>query len=511
MPTSKRRNHIEDVAEDMLRQIKDAGRQQTEQEQLHERILGALAELGGQRVTEDTIAREGTRMVLPATMEPRDAVLFLEAYIAQQDTETEFSRTFRYRPADGAAALERALKRVFGSAGIGKATWTFFGKQPPERRSIHVGVHETLDVPAGQVQVPSFEGTMFITASKHREYGELFHLLVRAPRKFKPHIEGLFQVIEEELKARSIYKGQAIDGQGEPEFLDLSGVKPSQVIYSDEVLTQLGANIWSVMAHTDVMRNLGIPRKRAVLLSGPYGTGKTLAAFLTAQRATYNGWTFIYCRPGKDNLTQVMGAARLYQPCVVFFEDVDTVAEQGDPNVVTHLLDMFDGITAKGTEIMMVLTTNHPERIHKAMLRPGRLDAMVEFGALDRGGVERMVRATVPPELLADITEAGYDSIYTAMEGFLPAFVKEAIDRTMRYAINRDGGPPAYLEAEDFVAAAEGLRPQLALMNEAGEGVRSESLGAALERHVVRAMDEMPIRDRDEDHVLTIGGSNGGS
>src|SRR5262245_54811598 len=165
-----------------------------------------------------------------------------------------------------------------------------------------------------------------------------------------------------------------------------------------------------------------IPRKRAILLEGPYGTGKTLAAYLTAQIAESHGWTFIYCRPSRDDLGQVMGLARLYQPAVVFFEDIDVMAAGGDVDAVTRLLDMFDGIQAKGTEIVAVLTTNHKERIHKAMVRPGRMDAMVHIGALDRHGIERLIRVTVPEEILA---VDDYDAVYRSMEGFLPAFAKE--------------------------------------------------------------------------------------
>lgn len=491
---------------DQVEALSGQVKKKTDAELLQEAILGELERLGAKRVGEDAIAREGTRMVLPATMAPQDAVTFLNNYIEQQETRTRFSRKFRYRPDDGAAALERALKRVFGSAGIGKATWTFFGKEPPERRTINIGVKETLQVPAGQVNVPSFEGTMILHYQNSRELGPLFLLIVEAPRKYEAHIEGLFDVIEEELNTHSIYKGQAVDGQAEPEFLDLTGVNPAEVIYADDAILQLQANLWSVLEHTAVLRQMNIPRKRAVLLEGPYGTGKTLAAFLTAQVATNHGWTFLYCRPARDNLQQVMGMARLYQPCIVFFEDVDVIAKgTDDRDGITRLLDMFDGIQAKGTEIVAVLTTNHKERIHKAMVRPGRLDAVIHIGALDRNGVERMVKAIVPTAILGELD---YDRVYASMEGYLPAFVKEAIDRTMRYAIARDGGVPDILETDDFVLAAQGLRPQLELMEGAQEGVEADSLATAIRSEVSTAVKTTlhgsEIHDLDDDHVLTL-------
>jgi hypothetical protein len=99
------------------------------------------------------------------------------------------------------------------------------------------------------------------------------------------------------------------------------------------------------------MRDEKMPLKRAILFEGDYGTGKTLAAFLTAQIATANGWSFHYCRPGRDNIATVMKTARLYQPAVVFFEDVDTIAEGGDADDVSQLLDIFDGNHREGHRV----------------------------------------------------------------------------------------------------------------------------------------------------------------
>jgi len=188
----------------------------TEQEVLEETVMAELARLGGQRVTDDSIVQEGTRLVLPATMTPHDAVDFLHQYIEAQETPHTFTKTFRFRPLDGAAAFERALRRVFGNSGIGRPTWTFFGKIPPALISVDVGLHESIQVPQGEIEVPSFEGTIELGQTRHRELGHLFQITITCPRKYKANVEGLFKVIEEELHARSIYKGKAIDGQTVP-------------------------------------------------------------------------------------------------------------------------------------------------------------------------------------------------------------------------------------------------------------------------------------------------------
>ncbi len=254
-------------------------------------------------------------------------------------------------------------------------------------------------------------------------------------------------------------------------------------------MTQLNANVWSLLEHTDAMREQGLPLKRSVLLEGPYGTGKTLAAFLTAQRAVANNWTFIFVRPNKDNLNDAMATAQLYQPSVVFFEDIDTT---GSPDTnASELLDVFDGIQAKGTEILAVLTTNHADRIHKGLVRPGRLDAVIHIGALDQAGIERLIYSIVPSRQLPKNLDM--DSIYESMEGYMPAFVKEAIDRAIRYNLARNEGKFTQLSSDDFVQAGNGLRDQLNLMEGAREEFVQPTLDATLRAAVRNELGNFKI------------------
>lgn len=473
------------------------------------KILDALAALGESRITADELVYEGKRLVLPETWTPKKAVSYLEDHIEAQEQETQFSREFRFRPWDGAHAVQLAFKRVFGTVGIQKPITSLFGEIPPEQRTIPVAVNETAQVPWGQLQVPLFEGTMSLAMRRDPDDGPLFVVGITAPKKYSAHVEGLFEAIQHELETNSIYRGMAIDGSDDPEFLDLSSVDEDKIVYSQETHRQLDANIWSAIQHADKMRELGVSLKRAVLLEGPYGTGKTLAAFMTAKHAVANGWTFLYCRPGQDDIHRVMQTAKLYQPAVVFFEDVDTIADPDEHGVsaVSKLLDTFDGLSAKGTELLAVMTTNHADRIHKGMVRPGRLDAVVHIGALDTPGVEKLVRANVPSELLSN--DLDWDLISTAMDGYLPAFMVEATTRAMRYNIARHKGDVTKLDTEDFVAAANGLRDQLALMDEAQEHASESTIDAQFKAlvddsvgsQVRRALSESSLYSHSRDEI----------
>lgn len=471
-----------------------------------ESILDTLAELAGKRTGTDQIVKEGTRYVLPAVTSLAEDAEFIERYIEAQEKTTDFVRLFRYRPWDGAHAFQSALMKTWGTAGIGHTSVSFFGGSRPTMITIDVGANnERIQVPWGQVEFPPLKAMFELGAGMDRDLGLLFQLTVTAPKKFAAQVEGLFMLIEEELRTNSIYKGKAFTGGDEPMFLDPYSVDRRKVVYSEEVLAQLDANVWSLMRHTAATRTMGLPLKRSVLLAGPYGTGKSLAAMLTAQEAVEAGWTFIQCRPGRDDLDRTLQTARLYQPAVVFYEDVDTLAMQGNPDQISKLLDMFDGIQAKGTELAMVLTTNHVDKIHKGMLRPGRLDAVIEIGALDHDGFIRLVKATVPTNLLGD--DIDFNAIADSMEGFLPAFVKEAIDRSMRYALSRTGGHALSLATDDFVHAAKGLRPQLDLMHGAKEGVTPDDLTTSMKKVVKTVITEgdVAVYDRDEQHRFTLG------
>ena len=429
------------------------------------KLLNILAELGGSRQATSDVVFEGKKFILPENTTVRKAIQFLEQF--EQDTEqrVSFSRTFKYRPYDAAHALAAVFSRVAGMW-VQKPSMGFWGPTPPRMISIQVGPKpsQTAQVPWGEIAIPFLPGVTFETGS-HREpnLGVIFRLDASGPKKYRFQIEGIFKMLEEELRTNSIYRGQALDASDTPEFIDLSGVDERRVTYSDEVMAQLQANVWTTIEHASTLRELGMPIKRAVLCEGPYGTGKTLAAYLTAKRAVMHHWTFIYVKP-KQNLIQALQTARLYAPAVVFFEDLDALDTEGTDQT-SVVLDAFDGITSKGVEILTLLTTNHPEAIHKGMVRPGRLDAVIHIGSLDQNGIQRLIESHISPNVLGDLD---FGAIYQAMEGFVPAFAVEAIGRAQRYAIARTGEKPKRLETSDFVEAARGLRPQLDLMNGAG-------------------------------------------
>lgn len=461
----------------------------TEHSAATKKALDVLADLGGHRVADDAIKQEGTSLVLPTTMGPRDAILFLKEHIKAQEEVTAYTKVFDYRPEDVAAALMRAAKTAFGTAGIGRPTYTFFGKNPPEMRAVTINAKgDTIDVPAGEIEFSTVDGTAYVGSVRDPEKGIVGTITVEAPKKWGAVINGLWVLVQQELDKESIYRGKAITASSTPNFVDPYSVNREHIVLSTSAETSIFANIVTPIRHAEEMRRLGRSLKSAHINEGPYGTGKTSVLAVVAQEAIENGWTAVHVRPGRDSLEDGMQLARQYQPAVLLVEDVDNFADTADGDAVSELLDLFDGISAKGTELMIVMTTNHIEKVHRGMLRPGRVDSVNHIGTLDGTAALRLIKQALR-EQLNDLTEDEETQIQEALEGFLPAFIKEAAERAGRYAIARAMSDPdehAVVTSDDVIAAADSLRSQQDLYENAGEGTVDESLATAL-GHVIKS------------------------
>lgn len=425
------------------------------------------------------------------------AIDVLQRKQKEQEEPTQFERRYDYRPHDGAFATTQVLKSMYGLV-LAKGIPTMFGTRPAETIDVQVGVGKRVTCFWGLIEIPSLDGSkVFLSAFNDRVKGPVFCLSFGGPRKHKAEVERLFDAIDQYLRTHSIYRGKALAGADELEFWDRSWFRREEVVFADVVEEMLLNLLYGPIRNTATYRKLRIPRKRALLLHGDFGTGKTSVGVIASQEAEQHGWTFITARPG-DDIRKVLRTAKLYQPAVVLVEDVETVAA-ANGRQVSELLDAFDGATAKGGEVIMILTTNHIEQITKGLLRPGRIDATIEFGALDRNGVERLIRAVVPVEKLGEVD---FDQVYEQMDRFLPAFVRSAVDRATGWAVNREG-ENFRLSTADLAGAAMSLHDQLGHMQEAQEIQPQPQLQLALEEliggQITDAVNRTRILDYDDD------------
>ena len=378
-------------------------------------------------------------------------------------------------------AFFQACKQKFGWV-TNKPTPGFFGDNPPVMITIPTGLDSHVEVPWGGYELPGVHG--LIETSVSRKDGRLvFTISGTVKRRDEDTVLSIVEATKAYLRTNSIFKNQAfritfLDKDGdpkpvpEPQFLDINRKLKDELVFSDEVDAAIRTNVFTPIQHTSTVRKLGVPTKRGILLSGRYGTGKSMTSTVVADLATTNGWTFILAERA-DELSDVLRLAREYEPAVVFCEDIDRVMSGDRSMDMDEVLNVIDGVESKNAEIMVVLTTNHVDDINQAMLRPGRLDAVIEVKAPDASAAERLMRLYARGLIseTEDIHEAA-----RMLDGEIPAVIQEVVERSKLAAIYRDPTSEftsGSITGADLVQAAHSMRNQLDLLAERVPDTRS--------------------------------------
>lgn len=445
-----------------------------------EEQFNALEALSGETTGENDLIYTGNKFIIPEKYDLTEAIKQLVRKQKDDETPVQLSRTFEYRPMDGAYAFYNAILKHFGTVNSKRfKEATMFSKQEGTMWvDVPVAVGETKSLPWGQVFTPVIPDHAFtLSQVNSKDKGPLFSVFIECPRKYKKRVEGLFKLVEKELHENSLYRGKAFTGEMMPQFLDLSGVDPAKVVYPEELWAHLNFSVLSNLNKRDRLERLGMPKKRSILFEGYYGSGKTLAGYIIGQESVANDITFIYCRP-QDDINLVLQTARLYQPSCVLAEDIDVAADadpaQPDKNKIMVMLDTFDGIRAKGTDIMCVLTTNHADKLHKGLMRHGRLDDVISFGKFDAPAVRKLIEVVLGGALSPTID---WDPVVEAYLDLYPSAIVEAAQRSIRYAaVTRDEDDPIVSEV-DLVYARQSLNAQLQKMDDAPEMSERDRLG----------------------------------
>lgn len=464
-------------------------------------MAGKTLENAGEVAHVAEIVYHGDKLILPENMAIKDAMALLERRATHLEEKVELRETFDVFPWDGANAIDAVLTNKFGWSAA-TATPGFFGPQPPRLISIEVGYGKTKQVPWGAFSLPKVDGLLHTSVAK-KDGRFAFALVAEVKRKDEATIKSIFDEVREYLKHNSIYKGQAIkmrflDDDGdplqmpEPKFMDTSTISEEMVIYPESVQRQININLFTPIKRvTDCIENK-IAIKRGVLLGGTYGTGKTLAATVASKIAVDNGITYLYI-PRADELSHAIGFAKQNQSpaCVVFCEDIDR-ALAGERSVeMDDILNVIDGIDTKSTNIIVVLTTNDLNAINPAMLRPGRLDAVIEVLPPDAKAVEKLLRlyGGSAIEVDTDLTTAG-----TTLAGEIPAVIAEVVKRAKlaQLSLQKPGVPVTKLSEQALVASAESMAQQLKLLKDrSAEKPRETSdLQHAFKAVIAKAMQE---------------------
>ncbi len=142
------------------------------------------------------------------------------------------------------------------------------------------------------------------------------------------------------------------------------------------------------------------------------------------------------------NVRDVFDKARAAAPCVMFFDELDSIAKarggsSGDAGgagdrVLNQILTEMDGMNAK-KNVFIIGATNRPDQIDPALLRPGRLDQLIYIPLPDEPSRISILQATLRKSPVSKNVDITYLAKMT--HGFSGADLTEICQRAAKLAI----------------------------------------------------------------------------
>lgn len=181
-------------------------------------------------------------------------------------------------------------------------------------------------------------------------------------------------------------------------FEDIGGI--------ETIIDQIREVIELPLKRPEIYHHLGIKPHKGILLYGDPGNGKTLVAKAIANEVKahfipISGPELVSKWHGQseENLRNIFKEARELQPAIIFFDEIDSVAQKRsddenarlDAKFVNQLLTLMDGMEAYDN-VTILASTNRPELLDDALLRPGRFDFKIEIQKPDEIGCYKILK-----------------------------------------------------------------------------------------------------------------------
>jgi transitional endoplasmic reticulum ATPase len=282
-------------------------------------------------------------------------------------------------------------------------------------------------------------------------------------------------------------------------FTEIPDVTWDEVGGLEEAKAALREAVEWPLRYAPVLAQAGARPAKGILLTGRPGGGKTLLAKAVAHESGVN---FISVKgpellskwvgESEKGIREVFRKARQAAPCIVFLDEIDALApRRGDGSgnhvterVVSQLLTELDGIEElRG--VVTLATTNRPDILDPALLRPGRFDVQIEVTAPDVATRRAILEVHTRQQPLAD--DVDLDVLAAETGGCMGADLA---------GICREAGMEAIRR---LIAQAKGKAPDVSRLR-----VTQPDLYAALARNAGRRADAemewlsgagVPLRD----------------
>ena len=265
-------------------------------------------------------------------------------------------------------------------------------------------------------------------------------------------------------------------GASNPSSLRETVVEVPNISWSDigglvEVKRELRELVQYPIEHPEKFEKFGMSPSRGVLFYGPPGCGKTLLAKAVANECQANFISIkgpeiltMWFGESEANVRDIFSKARAAAPCVLFFDELDSIAQQrgghsGDgggagDRVMNQLLTEMDGVGSK-KNVFIIGATNRPDIIDTALMRPGRLDQLIYIPMPDYDSRLSILQSVLRKTPMSKEVDLAYLAAQT--EKFTGADLTEICQRAAKLAVRENIEKDMERERIRREAEAEGL------------------------------------------------------
>lgn len=216
----------------------------------------------------------------------------------------------------------------------------------------------------------------------------------------------------------------------------------------EEVKRELIETVQYPVDYAEMYIKFGMNPSKGVLFYGPPGCGKTLMAKAIATECQANFISVkgpelltMWVGESEANVRDIFDKARAAAPCVLFFDELDSIAPSRSSNkgdsgvtdrVLNQLLTEMDGMNVK-KNVFIIGATNRPDTIDTALMRPGRLDQLIYIPLPDLESRKAIFKACLKKTPIDP--SINLNSYAEKTKGFSGADITELCQRACKLAI----------------------------------------------------------------------------
>jgi proteasome regulatory subunit len=254
-------------------------------------------------------------------------------------------------------------------------------------------------------------------------------------------------------------------------IIEKPDVKWSQVGGLEAQVQEIKEVIELPLKNPELFKKIGITPPKGILLHGPPGTGKTLLAKAVASSTKS---TFIeivgselvqkFIGEGAKLVKEIFALAREKAPSIVFIDEIDALAakrvdlgtsgEREVQRTFMQFLAEVDGFKSL-SNVKIIGCTNRLDIMDPAVIRPGRLDRLIEVPLPNDDGLREILK--IHTKGMSLDKKLNLDTLIKKMKGFSGAEIRAVCTEAGYFAIRSSRTSVSY---HDFALAVDKVKKE---------------------------------------------------